>query len=47
MPNQKLSKLELYIKILSSLEKLGRPDLITIQRQTKIEQAIPVRTGFL
>jgi len=40
VPNQKLSKLELYIEILSSLEKLCKSNLITIQKQTKIEQAI-------
>jgi predicted transcriptional regulator len=39
MPNQKPSKLELYIEILSSLEKLHSSNLITIQEQTNIEQA--------
>lgn len=39
MANTKPSKLELYIEILSSLEKLRSSNFITIQELTKVEQA--------
>jgi predicted transcriptional regulator len=39
MPNQKPSKLELYIEILRSLEKLQSSNILTIHETTNIEQA--------
>ncbi len=35
----KLSRLELYLEILSSLEKLRCSNLITLQEETEVEQA--------
>jgi predicted transcriptional regulator len=38
MPTEKPSKLELYIEILRSLEKLQSSNILTIQEATNIEQ---------
>lgn len=39
MQNQKPSKLELYVEILRSLEKLQSSNILTIHEATNIEQA--------
>lgn len=39
MPTQKPSKLELYVEILRSLEKLQSSNIISIHEATNIEQA--------
>jgi predicted transcriptional regulator len=39
MPHQKPSKLELYVEILRSLEKLQSSNILSIQEATNIEQA--------
>lgn len=43
MPRQKLSKLELYVEILNSLEKLQSSNILSIHEATNIEQTFITR----